>query len=286
MLAWFLAARPITLTATLVPIALAHLLIQREHNAVNMLWSVLAFLSAACIQVGTNYYNDVIDFESGVDSDKRAGPRRLIQNGVATIEQVRFAAHTAFVVAMLVGGMLVAHAGWPILLLGITSIIFGYGYSAPPLKLSYRGLSEIFVILFFGVGAVCGVEWIHRGSVSLNALYLGITVGLLSTNLLIVNNIRDIEGDRLVGKLTLPARYGLRFGIAEFVACSLLAVFFSMLFWARLSVWGGMATSAFLPLFLCYRLLRSSPQSSIILPLAALSHLLFGIITGIIIIYV
>lgn len=223
---WVIASRPWTLIASVIPVLLAHawlISVGRNNDASR---SCLALLSAICIQIGTNFYNDYIDFQRGADNERRIGPKRLIQSGKASSRAVARAAHVSFIFATLLGIPLVQVGGTPILLLGIFSILCGYGYTAPPLSLAYRGLSEVFVILFFGVFAVTGVVWLHTQQVYSEAVYLGLAVGCLSCLLLVANNLRDWQQDRLVGKMTLVAQYGSVFGVREYWTLYTLAFLF------------------------------------------------------------
>lgn len=215
---WLQAARPKTLTAAVIPVVSAHLLVtQYSPQHVSVALTSLALFCALLIQIGTNFFNDVIDFKSGVDSGERSGPRRMLQLGKVSENRMRAAAHVCFFSALLCGFPLILKGGWIILGIGIVSILIGYSYSAPPLKLSYRGLAEPFVVLFFGVIAVIGVEWLHTRSFSALGLSSGLALGLLATVLLVINNIRDWQGDAQRGKLTIVARFGPRVGFLEVV---------------------------------------------------------------------
>lgn len=282
---WFLAARPITLTASIVPVILADLWLRQTTGelgaAIQWYWSAIALIASCCIQIGTNLYNDVTDFQTGADSKDRVGPHRLVLSGVASLEQVRKVSHGCFLLALILGIPLVVKGGISILILGLCSICCGYGYSAPPLKLAYRGLSELFVVAFFGIFAFCGMSWIHNQPISADLVLIGITVGMLATNLLVVNNLRDIDGDVRANKLTLVARFGEGFGHLEFKICSLLAAGCYLVVAVHNLAWDlFLPLIAFLPLLIVSRLIKIRPQPKSALLLTALSHLLFGVLLG------
>jgi len=276
---WIIAARPKTLTASILPVIAAHLLVAREStHPISIPATALALFCGLLIQVGTNYYNDIVDFKNGVDNEKRSGPQRLLQSGKVTERSMRRAAHFCFLGALFLGIPLVLKAGLPILFIGLASIALGYSYFSPPLKLAYRGLAEPFVIIFFGILAVVGIEWLHLQTVSLSALLLGLQFGLLATVLLVVNNVRDFEVDAQHGKKTLVARFGRNFGISE------VLVFFMLCFLVSLC---PLAVSRFpfdffwiLPALLVVKALfegRTGCALNKTLATAAITHLIFGI---------
>jgi len=222
---WIIAARPKTLTASILPVVAAHILVaSRSHEPISIFLTMLALISAVFIQIGTNYFNDVVDFKNGVDNQDRSGPRRLLQVGLVNERQMGNAAHICFALALVLGIPLVIKGGVPILLIGLFSILLGYGYSAAPIKLAYRGLAEPFVILFFGVFAVGGIELIHLNSISTTGVLLGLQFGLLASVLLVINNIRDEKEDAQKNKKTLVARFGRKTGQIEVGAFYLICL--------------------------------------------------------------
>ncbi len=181
--------------------------------------AALALASALCIQVGTNLVNDAADFEKGADTAERLGPTRVTQSGLLRGRHVMIGAGAFFLVAALLGIPLILAGGIPILVIGTLSLVAGYAYTAGPFPLAYLGLGEVFVMLFFGVAAVKGMAYVLTGhGLWPWAEVAALQVGLQSSALLAVNNCRDIEGDRRVGKRTLAARCGLRFARIEIAA--------------------------------------------------------------------
>ncbi|MDH3497414.1 MAG: 1,4-dihydroxy-2-naphthoate polyprenyltransferase [Gemmatimonadota bacterium] len=219
--ALLLAARPTTLTAALVPVGVGTALAAFEGHPVRWTLAALALGGAAAIQIGTNLYNDLLDFERGADVAGRAGPLRVTQAGLLSPRQVRWAAGTSFLLAVAAGLPLVLAGGWPILALGLLSLLFGYAYTGGPYPLAYHGLGELFVLLFFGLGAVGGTYWLHAGRLDPTVALAGVQVGLLACALLAVNNLRDIVEDARADKRTLAVMLGRTFGRAEIALCAL-----------------------------------------------------------------
>ena len=171
--------------------------------------AVAALVGALAIQAGTNLYNDVGDALRGGDQPLRQGPPRVTALGWATPERVRRAALVCFGLAALVGLYLVWLGGWPILALGLASLAAGWAYSGGPRPIAYTPLGEVFVIAFFGLGAVGGSYDLQTGSVSAGALVVGLALGSVASAVLLANNYRDMEPDRLAGRRTLAIRVGV-----------------------------------------------------------------------------
>ena len=210
---WLMAARPATLPAAIVPVIVG----TAAAGGVSHSMSFLAALFAAIfIQVGTNFANDLFDFRRGADTATRLGPRRVTQSGLVTPRQVAIATGVAFGIAALFGVYLVATSGWLILVIGVLSILSGIAYTGGPWPLGYHGLGDLFVFVFFGLVAVLGSTFIQIGRIMPLAIAAAVPVGLLVTAILIVNNLRDIDTDRLAGKGTLAVRFGRRFTRYEY----------------------------------------------------------------------
>lgn len=227
---WLLAARPATLTAAIAPVAVGCALAVRDGRF-RALPAAATLLAALLIQIGTNFVNDVADFERGADTAERLGPVRVTQSGLISAAQVRLAALLTFAAAALLGLYLVAVGGWPILLIGAASILSGIAYTAGPWPLGYLGLGDVFVFVFFGVVAVTGTYYVQAGAFSATALALSVPVGSLATAILVVNNVRDADTDRAAGKRTLAVRFGPRFGRGEFFSLVGAAYLVPLLLW-------------------------------------------------------
>ncbi len=216
--AWVLAARVPTLSAAVAPV-----LVGTAAAAATGRFHLLAFLAtliaAISIQVATNFANDAFDFLRGADTSGRVGPRRVTQSGLLTPRQVLIGAYAAAGVASAAGIYLVGLRGWPLVVIGALSIASGFAYTGGPWPLGYHGLGELFVFVFFGIVAVTGSAYVQAGSISPTALAASVPVGLLVTAILVVNNLRDIETDRAVGKRTLAVRLGPGATRALYVLC-------------------------------------------------------------------
>lgn len=228
---WWLAARPRTLSLAATPVLTGSVLAWSEGAPHHFVAALVALGSAMLIQVGANLHNDAADFDSGTDQAQRLGPTRVCAAGWATPESLRFAALIAFVVAMLLGGYLVALGGWPIFVIGVASLLAGGAYSGGPRPVSRTPYGEFYVWLFFGVVAVAGSHYLQSGVLAPSALVAGAAVGWLAAAVLMVNNTRDRVGDIAAGRRTLaavlgPARARTAYAVmmlAPFLALPLLA---------------------------------------------------------------
>ena len=203
---WVEGARPRTLPAALVPVAVGTAVAGAQGGVV--WWRALAALAVALsIQVGTNYANDYSDGIRGTDQ-ARVGPTRLVAQGLASPAAVRGAALVSFAVAGVVGLLLTAAVGPELLVVGAACFAAGWLYTGGPRPYGYAGLGEVFVFLFFGVVATVGSAYVHLERVTGLGLLASFPVGLLATALLVTNNLRDIPSDTSAGKRTLAVRLG------------------------------------------------------------------------------
>ena len=209
---WVAGARPRTLPAAVVPVAVGTACAVGQVPGGLIWWrAVAAMVVALALQVATNYANDYSDGVRGTDADdKRVGPVRLVGQGLASPGSVKRAAVAAFGVAGLVGAALAAAVGPELIVVGAAAIAAGWFYTGGPRPYGYAGMGEAFVFVFFGVVATAGSAYVQTGSLSNLALAASVPVGLLATALLVINNLRDIPGDTEVGKRTLAVRLGDR----------------------------------------------------------------------------
>ena len=220
--AWLRAARPRTLAVAIGPIAVGTAVASVEQGA-RALPAFAALLGAILLQLGSNFANDVYDFEKGADTDDRIGPARATQLGLLTPAQMRHGMLVVFGAATLVGVYLISVAGWPIAAIGVASIAAAIAYTGGPWPFGYHGLGDPMVFLFFGVIAVVGATYVQTLEASSMALVASIPVGALATATLVVNNVRDRETDVRAGKRTLAVRLGARGGRLEYVILVALA---------------------------------------------------------------
>ncbi|MES2504997.1 MAG: 1,4-dihydroxy-2-naphthoate polyprenyltransferase [Myxococcota bacterium] len=217
---WLLAARPKTLTVALAPVLVGSAYSWRD-GFFSAEYSALIFATAILIQIGTNLCNDYYDFKKGADTAARVGPVRASAGGLISPLAVRNAFIGVFAVAAMLGLVLVFRGGLPILVIGVFSIAAGIAYTAGPYALAYVGLGELFVLIFFGPVAVAGTYYVQSLAFSWEAALAGIALGLLACAILVVNNLRDIDQDKIAHKKTLAVRFGRQFAHAEYVFCLL-----------------------------------------------------------------
>lgn len=208
--AWLLASRPATLPAAAVPVTIGAGVAIAEGAVLRPLIFVVTLAAALLIQIGTNFSNDYSDFHRGADHEGRLGPTRVTQSGLISHDAVRRGIFVAFGAAALLGCYLAWVGGWPIILIGALSIICGVAYTGGPWPFGYHGLGDVFVFIFFGLIAVTGTAYLQAGTWSPLALAASIPIGLLVTNILVINNLRDLPTDRAAGKNTLAVRLGER----------------------------------------------------------------------------
>jgi 1,4-dihydroxy-2-naphthoate octaprenyltransferase len=213
---WLLASRPKTLLAAVVPVIVGSS-IAINDNSFKFLVSLAALLCSLLIQIGTNFVNDLYDFQKGADTEIRTGPVRAIVSGLLTIGEMKTGIALTFITAFVLGIYLVYIGGWLILFIGIISIAAGFAYTAGPFPLAYNGLGDVFVFIFFGLVATTGTYYAQTGTITLFAFWASVPVGALITNILVVNNYRDIDQDRLVNKNTLAVKLGKRFARLQYV---------------------------------------------------------------------
>nr|WP_320010378.1 1,4-dihydroxy-2-naphthoate polyprenyltransferase [uncultured Desulfobulbus sp.] len=212
---WFLAIRPKTLPAAICPVLVGSALAW-QAGSFRPLPATLCLLFALLIQIGTNFANDYYDFIKGADTEERQGPKRMTASGMIPLANMRRVTAAIFTFAFLVGLALIPYGGWLLLIVGVLSILMGYGYTSGPFPLAYLGLGEIFVMIFFGWIAVSCTFLVQAGPCTASVLFAGTAVGALSTNLLVINNHRDIETDIKADKRTLAVRFGRNFSAFEY----------------------------------------------------------------------
>jgi 1,4-dihydroxy-2-naphthoate polyprenyltransferase len=286
---WILASRPKTLAAAFTPIfvatALAISVLRPSGEKVTWFYSLFALFSSVFIQIGTNLINDALDFKKGADNEKRLGPQRVTQSGLLSPKQVLFGGFLSLFIASLVSFPLLIQGGFPILVIGIVSLICGYLYTGGPYPLAYIGLGELFVILFFGLVAVTGVFYLHTGFLGFEPIIAGVQIGLLSTVLISINNFRDYIGDRDVGKMTLAARFGKKFARIEIILLFLMTYSLCIYWFYNGNIWAALLPFLSLPIAIIVvkgiMLNEPSQLFNKYLGMSALAQMLFGILMGI-----
>lgn len=213
---WLLASRPKTLPAAVMPVFVGTA-IAIHDGAFFAPASIVALICSVLIQIGTNFVNDLYDYLKGSDKKERLGPTRVLASGLITANEMKIGIAIVFGSALLLGLYLVYLSDWWIFIIGIMSLIAGYAYTAGPYPLSYNGLGDIFVFLFFGFVGTIGTYYIQTLEITPFVFWASIPVGALITNILVVNNYRDIEEDKVAGKRTLAVVYGGRFSRIQYL---------------------------------------------------------------------
>ncbi len=227
---WLLAARPKTLLAGIAPVAVGASLAAMD-DGFHALAVIAAFAGAMCIQIGTNFANDYFDFKQGADTNDRKGPTRAVQAGLISPRAMLVATFVMFASLALICVYLVARAGWPIIVIGILSALFGVMYTAGRYSLAYLGIADVFVLVFFGPVAVAGTYYVQTLTMKPSIIVAGFATGLLSMALLVVNNLRDIDEDAVAKKRTLAVRFGATFVRWEYTICVVAAAAIPVVLW-------------------------------------------------------
>ena len=241
--AWMMATRPKTLTTAIIPMLLGTILATRSIATIQ--WELLWFgiASAVCIQIGTNLINDALDFKKGSDTATRIGPKRVTQSGLLSMQQVFTVGILFFITALLLCIPLIQQGGWPIFVAMLISVLCGYLYTGGPLPLSYCGLGDPFVLIFYGFVAPSIMYYVQAGAMDSSVFLAGTQTGLLAVALIAINNYRDHIDDAKANKLTLAVRFGKRFARLEITA-AILIPFILNISWISYDAW----LAAFLPI--------------------------------------
>jgi len=212
---WIGAARLRTLPAAVVPVVVGTAV---ARAAGHIAWgpALAALAGSLAIQIGTNFANDVFDAEKGADGPDRIGPVRAVSAGLISAAAMKRAMILAFAIATAFGLYLASVGGWPVVAIGVASILSGIAYTGGPWPLGYHGLGDLFVFVFFGLVAVCGTAYVQLGAVPCLAVWAAVPVGALATAIIVVNNLRDRATDVRVGKRTLAVRLGRTGALVEY----------------------------------------------------------------------
>lgn len=206
---WLLASRVKTLSATIAPISVSGAWAFYKDVFHLMAFATCVFCSF-CIQIATNFINDAADFQRGADTSKRLGPPRAAQLGLISPRQLYQAGGGLLFIAFCSGLYLVYRGGFPILIVGLFSLLFAVLYTKGSYALAYNGLGDLFAFIFFGIFSVCGTFYVQSYFLSLDVLILSVVMGLLVVSLIAVNNTRDIPTDKEANKKTLSVCMGER----------------------------------------------------------------------------
>ena len=246
--AWILATRPRTLSAAAAPVVAGS-----GFAAFDGVFArnpaAAALLGALFIQIATNLANDYYDFVKGGDTAERLGPVRVTQAGILPPEAVLRGMLVTLGLATLAGVYLASVAGWPVIAIGLVSMLMGVCYTGGPFPLSYHGLGDVFVFVFFGPVATATTYYVQARAWSPGAIVAGAGLGAFSTAMLVVNNLRDRETDGAAGKRTLAVRFGDGFSVVQYFACLAVGAVVPVIgvAWMGWSAWTLLALAGWLP---------------------------------------
>ena len=232
--AWLLAARPKTLSGAAVPVMIGVSLAWVDaHDYVEGIFSwvaaVLCLLFAFIMQIDANFINDFFDFANGADDvETRLGPRRACAQGWVRLDSMKRAIASTTCLACIVGLPLVWYGGLEMVLIGALCVVFCFLYTT---HLSYLGLGDLLVLIFFGIVPVCITYYVQLHTCTWQVFIASVACGLVIDGLLLVNNFRDREGDKAVGKTTLVVRVGAEKALIIYLGVGVVACLLGLVFW-------------------------------------------------------
>ncbi len=281
--AWFLAARPKTLTGAAVPVMIALSLSWSDMGG-HLRWlpAILCLLFAFIMQIDANFINDYFDFKKGTDDEFRLGPKRACAQGWVTLGSMRKAILTTTLLACLTGLPLILYGGWSMVAVGLLCVVFCFLYTT---HLSYLGLGDLLVLVFFGLVPVCCTYYLQTGQVTGLAAIASLACGLVIDTLLVVNNYRDRDNDRRTGKITLIVRIGESNSERLYLALGIIACLLGICFLVNGYPWAFLLPLVYLLLhiFTYRRMLRikKGKQLNDILGENARNMFIYGLLTSI-----
>lgn len=218
--AWFLAARPKTLTGAAAPVLAGGALAFHDQGGVDAVPFLLCLLFAFVMQIDSNLVNDYFDFLKGTDREDRLGPERACAQGWVTPKAMRLAIGVTTCIACVLGLPLIMWGGYELVFVGLLCVLFCFLYTT---CLSYLGYGDLLVLVFFGIVPVCVTYYVLAGGISWPVFVASMGCGLATDCLLMVNNYRDRNQDAVSGKRTLVVRFGREFGLRMYLWLGLLA---------------------------------------------------------------
>ena len=293
--AWYLAARPKTLTAAAVPVLLGIALAYKDVQQIQTLPALLCLLFAWVMQIDSNLVNDYFDFKHGNDDETRLGPKRACAEGWITLGAMKWGIILTTLLGCAIGLPLVLFGGWEMVIVGISCVVFCFLYTT---CLSYLGMGDILVLLFFGIVPVCCTYYLvmpeNMPGVSLEAVFVSVACGLVVDTLLILNNYRDHDNDLRAGKKTLVVHIGKKNAERLYCALGNLGII-TIIGVTTYEVFQHEASSIFLPFAALYIVLHNRTYMEMkkigegrelnrILGKTALNIFCFGIVSSLIII--
>ena len=242
---WIEAMRLRTLPVSLAGVIMAWGFCALYDNF-NLIPAILCLLFALLAQIASNFANEYYDFKSGLDRKGREGPRRGVTEGDITPQAMKFATFGTLALACVIGCSLIYYGGWWLLPIGIFIALGVMAYSTGPYPLSHHGLGEVAVLFFFGIIPVTLTYYVQSLQWSLDVLLASISIGLMGANVLIVNNYRDHDDDKEVGKRTLAVIFGRRAVSNLYLFNGYIAIALMIMTWWELPVWSWAAPILYL----------------------------------------
>lgn len=237
---WILAARPRTLPISVMPVVLGSAL-AIHAKTFSPIPALVCLVFALLVQIGANYANDYYDFIKGADNEERKGPQRAVASGLVAPKAMRNAAYGVLSLAFILGLVLIAYGGWWLLAIGILSVLCAVAYTGGPFPLGYYGLGDLFVFIFFGLIAVMFTFFVQARYFTYESFLVGVGIGMMAVNVLVVTSYRDISTDTRVGKKTLAVRIGrqwtqVQYAVGYYVALGLVFLLwiYTFSFWVLL----------------------------------------------------
>lgn len=278
---WVKTARPFSLTATVSPVLVGTAIALYEQHF-NALIFIATMLSCLFLQIGANYFNEYFDYRYGLDTAQSLGATTVIFQGKMTARQVFLGGAGSFALAALFGLYLILVVGPAIILFGLAAMAIAYFYSSKPFKFAARGLGDPLVYLAMGFLMTWGAYYVQVQRWSWHAFAASVPVGLLVTAILNMNNVRDYEDDLAVHKLTLPVRFGRRFG-ERYHAALLIGAYVTTTIFALVGLLPILALGVWLTFPLAYTnvraVLTATDRKAFIVGIRQTSrlHLVFGV---------
>lgn len=247
--AWIEAARPKTLFASLSPV-LVGCAVAWQDGLFQLIPAILCLCVALLAQIASNFANDYFDYKKGADREDRLGPARAVASGWISPKSMLKGTFLTLALSCICGCLLLFYGGWILLPVGVLMAICVLAYSAGPFPLAYNGLGDICVLLFYGVVPVCFTYYVQAGSFTLLVILLSFAMGFLSVNILVVNNYRDYEQDKVSGKRTTIVLFGKKYGQIVYLLNGLLALLIVLPFLLLESIWLDIFFATFFALFI------------------------------------
>jgi len=243
---WLLASRPKTLAAAVTPVLIGSALAV-YYSAFHWIPALCCLFFAMSMQIAANLINDLFDYLKGADRADRLGPERVTAQGWVSVRAIKIAIVLVLTFGCLAGLPLIYFGGWQMIVVGALCVLFAYFYTSGPFPLAYNGLGDVAVVIFFGIVPVGFTFYVQANDWTTLVTLLGIATGLVVNTLLVLNNYRDRDTDRLSNKKTLIVRFGEQFGLYLYLSSGVFAVLFA---WIAFLNIGNYSAAALVSLYL------------------------------------